>query len=68
MEGYIQSGELKIEDYLSVIKNQIDHDQKLFKYFENNKEIEKAKLVQMRLPLLMSEMEEGISVAKQQMK
>ncbi len=52
------------EQYLGLIRYQLDHDQKLMKYFEQQKQLEKGKLVGERLPILISEVEELITFLK----
>lgn len=57
-------GDLTPELYLNIIRNQLDHDQKLFKYFETQNQLDKAKLVSERIPLLISEINELIDYIK----
>jgi hypothetical protein len=61
-----QLGEtLSIESYILIMKKQLDKDRKLVQYFEENKMIEQGKKVAERIPLIVKEMEEAISFAKQ---
>jgi hypothetical protein len=57
-------GDLSPESYLGLIKFQLEHDQKLLKYFETQKQIENAKLVSERIPLLINEISEVIDYVK----
>jgi hypothetical protein len=55
---------ITIEAYLGLLKYQFQHDQKLLKYFQDKNEVEKAKLVAERIPLIIAEMEEAIDIVK----
>jgi len=46
------------EDYLHLLRYTYSHDQNLLEYFKNNKEQEKMKLVDERLPLIEEEIQE----------
>jgi hypothetical protein len=60
-----QLGEsVSIESYLLMMKKQLDKDKKLLAYFEQNKMMEQGKKVAERIPLLVKEMDEAISFAK----
>ena len=59
-------GELTVDKYLMLLKYQLEHDQKLIKYFESKKEMDKVKLVAERIPMILGEMDECISYAKTQ--
>jgi hypothetical protein len=52
------------EQYLNILRFQLDHDQKLMKYFEQQKQMEKGKLVAERIPIIISEIEEMINFLK----
>jgi hypothetical protein len=56
---------LPIDGYLQIMANQLKHDRKLAKYFEQEKMIEKGKKVVERMPILMKEIDEAIEYAKQ---
>ena len=46
------------QDYLTLLKSTFSHDKKLVDYFNQQKDVEKAKLVTERLPLIIKETEE----------
>lgn len=61
----MQMGEqITIENYLGLVRYQLDHDQKLLKYFEEKKQMEKMKLVAERTPLMIAEIQEIITYMK----
>lgn len=59
---------LSVDSYILIMKKQLDKDRKLLTYFEQNKMPEQAKKVSERIPLIVAEMEEAITFAKQQKK
>lgn len=50
--------QIKPIDYLNIIKNQLNHDKELYKYFIQEKQNEKAQLVKPRIEILFKELEE----------
>jgi hypothetical protein len=66
IESQMSDGIINVDKYISVLKYQIEHDNKLINYFESKKEIEKGKLVAERIKVMISEMEEAIQYAKTQ--
>ena len=46
------------------MKNQLDHDQKLLKYFQDKGENSKAHLVAERIPILLKEISKAIEFLK----
>lgn len=60
-----QLGEiLSIEDYIQLMTKQVNHDRRLGKFFEQEKMIEKGKLVSERISILIQEIKEAIDYAK----
>jgi hypothetical protein len=57
-------GELSPESYLGLLRFQLEHDKKLFSYFETQKQLENTKLVSERIPLLITEINEVIDYLK----
>ncbi len=56
--------QITIDNYLGLLRYQLEHDQKLQKYFETQKQLDKMKIVSERIPLLISEIEECITFLK----
>lgn len=56
---------ISIDDYIVLMKTQIDKDRKLALYFEQEKMIDKLKLVAERIPIIIKEIEEALEFAKQ---
>lgn len=61
----LEEGAISIENYLSIIKKQFEHDKLLHSYFEQQNEKEKSAKVAFRLPLLLKEID-TINFQKQQ--
>ncbi len=59
-----QNGDITENDYLKIMKVQLDHDRKLLAYFKDQKNNLKAFLVNERISLLIKEIEEGINKIK----
>jgi hypothetical protein len=60
-----QLGEtISIQDYIILMKTQIEKDRKLALYFEQEKMIDKAKIVAERIPIIIKELEEAMEFAK----
>jgi hypothetical protein len=55
---------ISIENYISIMNNQLKKDQKLVKYFEQEGMMEQGKKVAERIPVLIKEIEEAIDFAK----
>ena len=51
-------GDVTPQDYYNLLTQQLTHDQALFNYFKQEKDIEKAKLVGIRIKLMNEEMAE----------
>ena len=51
-------GDVSPQDYYNLLKQQLIHDQALFNYLKQEKDLEKAKLVAIRIKLMNEEMEE----------
>ena len=58
MQQQMGDGDVSPQDYCNLLNQQIIHDQSLFAYFKQEKDIEKAKLVAMRIKLMNEEMAE----------
>lgn len=55
---------ITIENYISIMSNQLKKDQKLVKYFEQEGMMDQGKKVAERIPVLIKEIEEAIDFAK----
>lgn len=55
---------ISIEDYIILMKTQIERDRKLALFFEQEKMIDKAKIVAERIPYIIKELEEALEFAK----
>ena len=64
MTQQAQTGMITDTDYLNVMRKQLDHDRKLVQYFTDQKNPDKAKIVNERVPILIKEIEEGIKAIK----
>jgi hypothetical protein len=62
----MSEGTLTVDKYIAVMKMQLEHDRKLMACLESKKEMQKAKQVADRIPLILKEMEEAITYAKAQ--
>ena len=51
-------GEVTPQDYYNLLNQQLTHDKALFTYFKQEKDLEKAKLVAIRIKLMNEEIEE----------
>ena len=51
-------GDVSPQDYYNLLNQQLIHDQALFNYLKQEKDVEKAKLVAIRIKLMNEEMEE----------
>lgn len=58
------SGDISPNDYVLIMKNQLDHDQKLLKYFQDKGDNSKAQLVAERIPHLIKELSKMIDCIK----
>ena len=58
LKQQIGNGNISPQDYYNLIIQQIIHDQALFSYLKQENEIEKAKLVAIRIQLMNKEIEE----------
>jgi hypothetical protein len=58
MEQQMGEGDVSPQDYYNLLDQQLIHDKALFAFFKQEKDLEKAKLVAMRVKLLNEEMEE----------
>jgi len=56
---------ISIQDYIMLMKTQIDKDRKLALYFEQEKMMDKARMVAERIPITIKELEEALEYAKQ---
>jgi hypothetical protein len=56
---------ISIQDYIMLMKTQIDKDRKLALYFEQEKMMDKARIVAERIPIIIKELEEALEFAKQ---
>lgn len=56
---------ISIQDYIMLMKTQIDKDRKLAIYFEQEKMMDKARMVAERIPITIKELEEALEYAKQ---
>ncbi len=54
---------ISVEDYIVLMKNQLDKDKKLSMYFEQENMLDKAKLVAERMPVMLKELQEAIDFA-----
>lgn len=59
---------LSIDDYILVMKKQLDKDKRLCLYFEQEKMNEQGRKVAERIPIIMKELEEAIDFSKSQKK
>jgi hypothetical protein len=59
---------ISIDDYIVIMNKQLMKDQKLIKYFEQEKKIEQGKKVAERIPILIKEIQEAIDFSKSQKK
>jgi hypothetical protein len=62
----MSEGTLTVDRYIAVMKMQLEKDRKLLSYFESKKEMNKAKQVADRMPLILKEMDDAINYAKGQ--
>ncbi len=52
------------QDYLGLLRFSLEHDQKLQKYFEVEKKMDKFKIVSERIPLIIADIQECITMLK----
>lgn len=64
LKEQIMEGDLTLENYIVLLKKQIDKDQRLILFFKQNASNEKAILVTERLKIQMDELNDGIKQAK----
>lgn len=64
LENQMGAGAVSPNDYLVIMKNQLEKDQKLLKYFQDKGDNSNAKLVAERIPLLMKEISKLIDFLK----
>ena len=60
LQNLISSETIKIDKYIMILNNQIQHDSKLMRYLDNLNEKHKAKLVADRIVILSREVSEAI--------
>ena len=58
MQQQMGDGEVSPQDYYNLLTQQLFHDKALFSYFKQEKDLEKAKLVAIRIKLMNEEMAE----------
>jgi hypothetical protein len=64
----IEGGVFSPEDYLMIMKNQLEKDKKLQQYFTDKGDMAKKQLVSERMPILIKEITEGINFLKKNKK
>ncbi len=64
----IEGGVFSPEDYLMIMKNQLEKDKKLQQYFTDKGDMAKKQLVSERLPILIKEITDGINFLKKNKK
>ena len=62
LKNSLVGGDISLQDYLALLKTTFDHDKKLADYFKEQEETEKSQLVIERLPLLIKETENLITI------
>ena len=58
MTECIETGEINIDQYLTIIQNCLAHDKKLFLYFKQNNEKDKMEIMKKRVELLIKEIKD----------
>ncbi len=58
LEKSIEEGAISMDAYIGKLNMQLLHDRKLLQYFKDKKDLEKAKICQERVTMMVSELKE----------